>query len=401
MKRKLCALAAFFAALLLMIPFAAVSAETGEGIQLFTDSDRTQAAGDSVTVRIGEARTDLYYLVNGSADVAVSAVAEDAEVVQVISLSGRIGFVATAGQNRPGTTEVTISAENDLSVTISVTTDYALPGTVELQTDGEKPGAINRTEIGDSLTVEYGVPFPVYVTGLDSRGNSGTVDPETEYVWSFEENTCGAAFVPAEETAEESDVSGSITATGAGTASVTVTMYQGGAPVGEPKEFALTAAYQQMAADVDIKANDISITGMRYTVGSDKVALVYQENGENLSEEAALSEVQIDYTVSNKEYLDPSDAVWSSTDASVVKVENGKVVFGADIAGSKQVTITVTNKDKTVMDSFLVVVSASSASADEPEGGCSSSAAVSAGGAAAAAAVLCAAALLLRRAKRG
>ena len=165
MKRKLCALAAFFAALLLMIPFAAVSAETGEGIQLFTDSDRTQAAGDSVTVRIGEARTDLYYLVNGSADVAVSAVAEDAEVVQVISLSGRIGFVATAGQNRPGTTEVTISAENDLSVTISVTTDYALPGTVELQTDGEKPGAINRTEIGDSLTVEYGVPFPVYVTG--------------------------------------------------------------------------------------------------------------------------------------------------------------------------------------------------------------------------------------------
>ena len=156
-----------------------------------------------------------------------------------------------------------------------------------------------------------------------------------------------------------------------------------------------------MAADVDIKANDISITGMRYTVGSDKVTLVYQENGENLSEEAALSEVQIDYTVSNKEYLDPSDAVWSSTDASVVKVENGKVVFGADIAGSKQVTITVTNKDKTVMDSFLVVVSASSASADEPEGGCSSSAAVSAGGAAAAAAVLCAAALLLRRAKRG
>lgn len=116
-----------------------------------------------------------------------------------------------------------------------------------------------------------------------------------------------------------------------------------------------------MAVDVNIRANDIFITGMRYTAGSDKITLVYQENGKNLSEEVPLSDVKMDYTVSNQQYLDPTDVVWSSTDASVVKVENGAIVFGENITGAKQVTITVTNKDKTVMDSFLVVVSGASA----------------------------------------
>ena len=180
MKRKLCLFAALFVALFLLVPFVPVSAETGGGIELFTDKDRTQAAGNTLTVRIGEARTDLYYLVGGSAETTLTAVAEDESIVQVIVLSGRIGFVATAGKNRAGTTDVVISAESGASVTLSVTTDYALPGTVGLTTDGEKPGAINRTEIGAALTVEYGIPFPVYVTGLDSRGNSGTIDPEMQ-----------------------------------------------------------------------------------------------------------------------------------------------------------------------------------------------------------------------------
>lgn len=399
MKRKLCIFAALFVALFLLVPFVPVSAETGGGIELFTDKDRTQAAGNTLTVRIGEARTDLYYLVGCSAETALTAVAGDESIVQVIVLSGRIGFVATAGQNRAGTTDVVISAESGVSVTLSVTTDYALPGTVGLTTDGEKPGAINRTEIGAALTVEYGIPFPVYVTGLDSRGNSCTVDPEMQYVWTFDDNTCGAAFVPAEGKAEAADVWGTLTVTGAGSASASVTMYRGGEPVGTPKTFVLTAVYQQMAADVNIRANDIFITGMRYTAGSDKITLVYQENGKNLSEEVPLSDVKMDYTVSNQQYLDPTDVVWSSTDASVVKVENGAIVFGENISGAKQVTITVTNKDKTVMDSFLVVVSG--ASAPEEGEGCGSSVAGSAGGTIAAAALLWAAVAVMRRAKRG
>ena len=100
MKRKLCIFAALFVALFLLVPFVPVSAETGGGIELFTDKDRTQAAGNTLTVRIGEARTDLYYLVGCSAETALTAVAGDESIVQVIVLSGRIGFVATAGQSR-------------------------------------------------------------------------------------------------------------------------------------------------------------------------------------------------------------------------------------------------------------------------------------------------------------
>lgn len=400
MKKKFSAVAALLVALLLSVSFYAVSAETGTGIELFTDKECTQAAGDSLTVYLGATRTDLYYRVNGATGTTVTAVAEDASVVQVFVISDRVGFVALAGDNHAGTTNVTISADGVEPLTISVTTDYALPGEIELETDGEKPGAINREEVGDSISIEFGNSYPVYATGKDASGKTGTLNPAIEYRWAFEENTCGAAFVPA-QAAEEADIAGSITVTGVGSASASVTMYLNDEPVGTPKEFTVTSVYQQMGSDVDIKANDISITGIRYTAGSDEVSLIYKENDENLSESAALDSLKLDFTVSNKDYIDPTDFVWSSTDSSSVKVENGKLVFGENITGSKQVTITLTNKDKTAMDSFLVVISAaSSQTGDGNGGGCSSSAVLSFGGLAAAAIALGVSLVLFKRAKR-
>lgn len=400
MRKKLSAFAALLIALLLSFSFSAVfAAETG--IQLFTDSGRTQAAGDTVSIRIGERRTDLYYSVNGQTDTAVQASAEDDSVVQVVVLTGRIGFVATAS-NRVGTTSVTITAEGCDPLILTVETQYPAPAGVELETDGDKPGAINRVEIGDSMTVEYGIEFPVYATAVDASGNAGTLDPSLEFVWTFDENACGATFTPAEGAAEEADIAGKISVSGTGTAAAEVALYLNGEPMGVAKRFTLNAVYQQMAADVDILANDISITGIRYTVGEEKVSLVYQQDGNNLSQEAALGQVKIDYTVSNKAYLDPADVVWSSTDPNSVRVENGTIVFAEDITGPKQVTITVTNLDKTVMDSFLVVVNraASSSGGEEKGSGCASSMAA-VGSAGIAAAALCTALLLLRRKKQG
>ena len=246
------------------------------------------------------------------------------------------------------------------------------------------------------------IEFPVYATAVDASGNAGTLDPSLEFVWTFDENACGATFTPAEGAAEEADIAGKISVSGTGTAAAEVALYLNGEPTGVAKRFTLNAVYQQMAADVDILANDISITGIRYTVGEEKVSLVYQQDGNNLSQEAALGQVKIDYTVSNKAYLDPADVVWSSTDPNSVRVENGTIVFAEDITGPKQVTITVTNLDKTVMDSFLVVVNrAASSSGDEEKGsGCASSMAA-VGSAGIAAAALCTALLLLRRKKQG
>lgn len=322
----------------------AFAAENQPDIRLFSDAERTQET-DTVQIVLGGDRVDTYYTVKGSAtpDSTIRATAEDDSVVNVFVLSDRICFVAETGKNSAGVTDVTISADGCASRIIQVRTEYADAASLKLKIDGEKPGYY--IEIGTSLELEYGISKKVYADALDVNGSSETLDPELQAVWTFANNNCGASYAE-----------GALSVTGPGTADVTVSLKLGEEELGISKSFQVRAGYQQLASDIDILAEGISITGIRYTAGSDTVSLVYRENGENMSREIALSALRFNYTASNLAYTDPTDCIWSSTDSESVQIADGVLTFGENIIGSKQVTITLTNRDKTVMDSVLIVI---------------------------------------------
>ena len=273
---------------------------------------------------------------------------------------GEVTLTVTAG-----------SYSSELLVKIS----YEEPATVKLTYPGET--AAQTITIETELTLNYSDDgFVVTEQAVNSNGLAGTYDTANlAYEWVFEENTCNASFKD-----------GMLYVGGVGTSKVSVWATISGERKGEPKEFTLTSQYQRVASDLNAVANGIEITGIVYDAGSDKVILRYEEEteaGESAvkEQEVALSELVIDYTASNRKFIDPAGIVWDSTNANVVKVEGNKIVFNTDsLNGSQYFTLTVHDTINTVADNVMVIINKAATETEEPEGGCGGVVAGSAAG---------------------
>lgn len=356
--------------LLLAVCVGAINAVAAEGLVLtYEDQEVTE-----ISLTVGQRNVDVYYIIDGSEEYneALTIEPSDETLISVSKNTSRNRFRL----NPLAVWEVTLTVTaGDYSRELLVKISYEEPSTVKLTYPGET--AAQTITLGTELTLDYSDEgFAITEQAVNSNGVAGTYDTANlAYEWVFEENTCDASFKD-----------GMLYVGGVGTSKVSVWATISGERKGTPKEFTLTSQYQRVASDLKAVANGIEVTGIVYDAGSDKVTLRYEEETETgesavKEQEIALSELTIDYTASNRAFIDPEGIVWDSTNADVVKVEGNKIVFNTDsLSGSQYFTLTVHDTINTVADNVMVIINKAAAETEEPEGGCGGIAAGSAAG---------------------